>query len=100
MAPVATARLNNIVWKLHEQRGRNAELIELRKRYIEKAYCAQIRSDKQLLRSRIAQMHPSVQRAFLQARLEKLRQKDRASRTPVSDEEALLPRSNGEEPEL
>ena len=29
MAPVATARLNNIVWKLHEQRGRNAELIEL-----------------------------------------------------------------------
>jgi hypothetical protein len=86
MAPVATARLNNIVWKLHEQRGRNAELMELRKRYIEKAYCAQIRSDKQLLRSRIAQMHPSVQRVFLQARLEKLREKERAIRTPVSDE--------------
>ena len=65
-----TARLNNIVWKLHEQRGRNAELIELRRRYLQTAYCAQIRSDKQLLRSRIAQMHPSVQRAFLQARLE------------------------------
>ena len=81
-----TARLNNIVWKLHEQRGRNAELIELRKRYIEKAYCAQIRSDKQLLRSRIALMHPSVQRAFLQARLEKLRQKEREIRKPVSDE--------------
>jgi hypothetical protein len=38
MAPVATARLNNIVWKLREQRGRNAELIELRKRYLERAY--------------------------------------------------------------
>ena len=37
MLPAATARLNNIVWKLHEQRGRNAELIELRKRYIERA---------------------------------------------------------------
>jgi hypothetical protein len=86
MAPVATARLNNIVWKLHEQRGRNAELIELRKRYIERAYCAQIRSDKQLLRSRIAQMHPSVQRAFLQARLQKLREKEREIRDPVSDE--------------
>jgi hypothetical protein len=73
-------------WKLHEQRGRNAELIELRKRYIERAYCAQIKSDKQLLRSRIAQMHPSVQRAFLQARLEKLREKEREIRTPVSDE--------------
>ena len=86
MAPVATARLNNIVWKLHEQRGRNAELIELRKRYRERAYCAQIRSDKQLLRSRIAQMQPSVQRAFLQARLQKLREKEREIRDPVSDE--------------
>ena len=86
MAPVVTARLNNIVWKLHEQRGRNAELIELRKRYIERAYCSQIRSDKALLRSRIAQMHPSVQRAFLRARLEKLRPKEREIRNPVSDE--------------
>ncbi len=86
MAPVATARLNNIVWKLHEQRGRNAELIELRKRYIERAYCGQIKSDKALLRSRIAQMHPSVQRAFLQARLQKLREKEREIRNPVSDE--------------
>jgi hypothetical protein len=86
VAPVQTARLNNIVWKLHEQRVRNTELIELRKRYIEKAYCAQIRSDKQLLSSRIAQMHPSVQRAFLQARPEKLREKERAIRTPEPDE--------------
>ena len=86
MLPAATARINNRVWKLHEQRGRNAELIQLRKRYIERAYCAQIRSDKVLLRSRIAQMHPSVQRAFLQARLEKLRQKEREIRNPVSDE--------------
>jgi hypothetical protein len=86
MLPAATARINNIVWKMHEQRGRNAELIQLRKRYIERAYCAQIRSDKALLRSRIAQMHPSVQRAFMQARLEKLRQKEREIRNPVSDE--------------
>jgi len=72
MAPVMTARLNNIVWKLHEQRGRVAELTEMRKRYIEKAYCAQIDSDKKLLQSRIHRLHPSVQRAFLKARLEKL----------------------------
>jgi hypothetical protein len=86
MAPVQTARLNNIVWKLYEQRGRNAELIELRKRYIERAYCAQIKSDKQLLRSRIAQLLPSVQRAFLQARLDKLREKEREIRNPVSED--------------
>jgi hypothetical protein len=72
--------------ELHEQRGRTAELIELRKRYIERAYCAQIRSDKQLLLSRLAQMQPSVQRALLQARLQKLRQKEREIRNPLSDE--------------
>lgn len=72
MAPVATAKLNNIVWKLHEQRGRVHELTEMRKRYLEKAYCAQIRSDKQLLQSRIHRLQPSLQRAFLRARLEKL----------------------------
>ena len=65
-----TARIINIVWRLYERRGRNAELIELRRRYLERAYCAQIRSDKQLLRSHLARMQPSVQRAFLQARLE------------------------------
>ena len=86
MLPAATARIHNIVWKLHEQRGRNAELIQLRKRYIERAYCAQIRSDKVLLRSRTAQMYPGVQHAPLQARLEKLRQKEREIRNPVSDE--------------
>ena len=72
MAPVATAKLNNIVWKLHEQRGRVAELTEMRKRYLEKAYAAQIDSDKKLLQSRIHRLQPSLQRAFLKARLEKL----------------------------
>ena len=72
MAPVATARLNNLVWKLHEQRGRVAELMEMRKKYIEKAYCAQIDSDKKLLQSRIHRLQPSLQRSFLKARLEKL----------------------------
>ena len=89
MVSSQTAQINNIVWKLHEQRGRNAELIELRRRYLERAYCAQIRSDKQLLRSHIARMHPSVQRAFLQARLEKLREKEREirnERKQVSDD--------------
>ena len=83
MAPAQTARLNNIVWKLHEQRGRSAELIELRKRYIEKAYSAHIRSDKQLLRSHIARMQPSVQRVFLQLRLEKLRERKKERFAPL-----------------
>jgi hypothetical protein len=74
------------VWNLHEQRGRKAELIELHPRYFERAYCAQIRSSKQLLHSCIAQMYPGVQWAFLQARLETPMEKARQIRTPVSDE--------------
>jgi len=72
MAPVATARLNNIVWKLHEQRSRVTELIELRKKYLEAAYAAQIDSDKKLLRSQLHRLHSPLLRAFLQARLKKL----------------------------
>ena len=99
MLPAVTARINNIVWKLHEQRGRNAELIELRRRYLEKAYCAQIRSDKHLLRSRIAQMQPSVQRAFLQARLEKTeRERKRDSQPGIGRVSSA--RCHGSESEL
>ena len=80
MAPVATARLNNIVWKLHEQRSRMTESIELRKKYLEAAYAAQIDSDKKLLQSQIHRLHPSLQRAFLQARLEKLNRQEKERR--------------------
>jgi hypothetical protein len=86
MVIAPTVRLNNIVWKLHEERKRNAELIALRKRYVEMSYAAQIRWDKQLLRSHLARMLPAVQRAFLQARLEQLHEKERQIRNPVSDE--------------
>ena len=75
MAPAMTAKLNNIVWKLHEQRGRVSELMEMRKKYLEAAYAAQIDSDRKLLQSRIQRLQPSVQRVFLKARLEKLNQK-------------------------
>ena len=77
MAPAASVRLNNIVWKLHEQRSRSTELIEMRKRYLEAAYAAQCDSDKKLLMSRIVQLQPGLQRAFLRARLEKLRKKEK-----------------------
>ena len=77
MAPVATARLNTIVWKLHEQRGRVSELAEMRKRYLERSYAAQIDSDKKLLQSRIHRLQPPLQRAFLKARLEKLSRTER-----------------------
>ena len=96
MLPAATARINNIVWKLHEQRGRNAELIQLRRRYIERAYCAQIRSDKVLLRSRIAHMYPGVQRAFLQARVGKTAPKGKRDSQPGVGRVSSAPRHGSE----
>jgi len=72
MAPAMSAKLNNIVWKLHEQRGRISELTEMRKRYLESAYAAQIDSDRKLLQSHIQHLQPALQRRFLQIRLEKL----------------------------
>ena len=66
------AKVNNIVWKLHERRGRMAESVDLRKRYIEACYVEQIAADRQLLESRIARMQPSLQRRFLVNQLQKL----------------------------
>ena len=67
------AKVNNIVWKLHERRGRMAESVDLRRRYIESCYVEQIAADRQLLESRIARMQPSLQRKFMEAQLQKLR---------------------------
>ena len=66
------AKVNNIVWKLHERRGRLAESVDLRKRYIEACYVEQIAADRHLLESRIARMQPSLQRKFLVSQLQKL----------------------------
>ena len=76
MSPALQAKLNNIVWRLHEQRGRVAESTELRMKYIQAAYAAQIDSDRKLLESRIQRLQPSLQRQFLQARLRKLNLKE------------------------
>ena len=85
MAPVATARLNNIVWKLHEQRGRNAELIELRKRYLERAYCAQIRRQAAPALSHRSDAAVGAARVSAGA-APKRREKEREIRNPASDE--------------
>jgi len=69
------AKVNNIVWKLHERRGRMAESVDLRRRYIESCYVEQIAADRQLIESRIARMQPSLQRKFLETQLQKLRVK-------------------------
>ncbi len=66
------ARLNKITFKLHEQRDKLAPSIELRRRYIEAAYLNQIRSEKEMIQSRIDRLSPGVRKVFLASRLQKL----------------------------
>jgi hypothetical protein len=67
MVPVQAALLS--IWKLHK------ELLEMRRCYLEVDYCVQIDSGEKPFQSKVAQLHPRVQRAFLRARLEELKNK-------------------------
>jgi len=77
MSPQLQAKLNNIVWRLHERRGRMTENVDMRKRYIESCYVGQIAADRQLLESRIARLQPSLQREFLENQLRKISRADK-----------------------
>lgn len=83
----ATFKVGNIVWRLHERRKSQTELTELRRRYIERAYAAQIDSERKLIESRIYRLQPGAQRLFLQERLRKLneRRKERADSDDPDD---------------
>lgn len=80
----ATFKVGNIVWRLYERRKSQTELTELRRKYIERAYAAQIDSERKLIESRIYRLQPGAQRLFLQERLRKLNER-RKERTDSDD---------------
>ncbi len=55
-----------------EQRARITQSIALRKRFIESAYLNQMKSEKELIQSRIEAMTYGCRKAFLAARLKQL----------------------------
>ena len=65
-------KLASMVYKLHDQRAKLAPSLELRKKYLEASYLQQIRSEKQMIESRIGRLQPAVRKAFLTQRLKKL----------------------------
>ena len=66
------AHHNNLTYRLHQQRLQMAPSIELRMRFLTMAFHAQLRSEKELIASRIGRLQPGVRRAFLEARLHQL----------------------------
>ena len=64
------AHLANLTYRLHQQRlERMAPSIELRGRFLTKAFHAQLRSEKEAIASHVGRLQPGVRRAFLQSRL-------------------------------
>ena len=67
-----TIKVKNIVYRLHEQRERLAPSIEMRRRFLAKAFASQVQVEKDMIASHINKLQPGVRRALLAGRLEQL----------------------------
>ena len=69
----APSTISNITWKLHEQRGRIQENMELRRKMLIDSHSQQLRNDRNSILSHIHRLQPGLRKAFLAMRLEKLK---------------------------
>jgi hypothetical protein len=65
--------ISNITWKLHQQRGRIQEDVELRRKMLIDSHNQQLRNDRNAIMSHIHRLQPGLRKAFLAMRLEKLK---------------------------
>ena len=65
-------KLASMVYKLHDQRAKQAPSLGLRKRCLEASFHQEIRSEKQMIESHIARLQPAVRKVYLAQRLDKL----------------------------
>ena len=64
--------MNKLTFTFFEQRGRVAQSIDLRKRFLESAFLNQAKGEREMIQSRIERMTFGCRRAFLAARLQHL----------------------------
>ncbi len=62
--------LQNLTYRLHEQRQLLQPSIALRRAFLTKAFHAQLRSEKEGIEGHIQRMQPGVRKAFLVKRME------------------------------
>ena len=67
-------KLKNVTWRLHEQRGRIHENVELRRKFVEQAHARQLHTEKKYISSHIDRLHEGPRKLFLRLRLEKIRE--------------------------
>ena len=64
-------KLKNVTWRLHEQRGRIHENVELRRKYLEQAHARQLHVEKNDITSRIGRLQPGPRQKYLRLRIQK-----------------------------
>jgi hypothetical protein len=65
-------KLGNLTWKLHEQRQKTLESVEMRRKFVEAAHAEQIAREKQMIQSHMDRLTPGPRQLYLKARLNKL----------------------------
>jgi len=73
--------LPRILFRLHDQRGKLAPSLELRRAHLTSGFHGQIRAEKDSIEGRIGRLQPGVRRVYLQNRLALLNA--RAATKPV-----------------
>jgi hypothetical protein len=66
------SKISHLTWKLHEQRGRIQENMELRRKMLLDSHSQQLRNDRNSINSIYHRLQPGPRKVFLAMRLEKL----------------------------
>ena len=67
-------KLENVTWRLHEQRVRIHENVDLRRKYLEQSRALQLHSEKNDIRSHIGKLQEGPRKVFLKLRLQKFQE--------------------------
>ena len=65
MAIAAQIQLRNLVYTLHERRKKQADSVELRRKYIASTHAMQMRNERQVTRQAVTRLQPGLRRAYL-----------------------------------
>ena len=67
-------KLKHVTGRLHEQRGRIPENVELRRKYLEQSRALQLHTEKNDIRSHIGKLQEGPRKVFLKLRLQKIQE--------------------------
>ena len=67
-------KLKNVTWRLHEQRGRIHENMELRRKYLEQSRARQLHTEKNDIASHIGRLQEGPRKLFLKLRVRKIKE--------------------------